>query len=87
MAFYSNIWWKSKHFDSQNFRIANILVIKKGDFMTTFEIFDYDKQAWVDVEIPLEELEGCIIDSITVYEDDNDYRIRVDCKEKELTLR
>ena len=55
--------------------------------MTTFEIFDYDKQAWVDVDFPLEELEGCIIDSITVYEDDNDYRIRVDCKEKELTLR
>lgn len=54
--------------------------------MTTFEVFDYDKQAWVDVKIPLDQLEGCVIDSITVYGED-DYRIRIDCKEKELTLR
>lgn len=48
--------------------------------MTTFEVFDYDKQAWVEIKLNkenIQELHGYVIEDVLAYETPNDYKIRL----------
>ena len=48
-----------------------------NDGETTFELFNYDKQMWEEVEYEENKFDDYIIDSIVKYECDNDWRIRL----------
>ena len=48
--------------------------------MTTFEIFDFHKQEWVEIEVNsdnIQEFHGYVIEDVLAYETPNDYKIRL----------
>ena len=51
-----------------------------NDGETTFELFNYNKQMWEEVDYEENKFDGYVIDSIVKYECDNDWRIRLNIK-------
>lgn len=52
--------------------------------MITFEIFNYDKQEWEEIEYEENIFDDYIIDSVTKYETPNDWRIRLEKPNKKM---